>query len=97
MTSPSASPASESQGLFSFPFSTHSMLLSAYSVLGYHHKLEMVPGSKEFTTLWGKKKQVRNRKLACIHHQVQIVGLLYVRLCWTWGISVKKESRLLLS
>lgn len=52
----SASPASKCLRLLSFPFSTHSASLSANRVLGHHHKLEMVPVFKEFTTSWGKKK-----------------------------------------
>ena len=94
----SAGPASEPHGLLFLPFSIHSTLLSAYCVLGYHHKLQMVPVSKEFTTLWEKKKQVRNRRLVFIQQQVRIVYLLSIRLCWTWDMLVKKkEQRLRLS
>lgn len=89
----SAGPASEPHGLLFFPFSIHSTLSSAYCVLGYHHKLQMVPVSKELTTLRGKK-QVRNRRLVFIQQQVRIVCLLFIRLCWTWGMLVKKRAEI---
>ena len=81
-------PASEGLWLLLFPFSSHSALWSICWVLGHRYKLETVPVSKEFTTLW--EKTGKKWTSGIYSSKVGIVRLLGVRLFWTWDKLVGK-------